>query len=203
MRVVIELLLLASVIAFGAVYAPIALKKLRQRKRPVALPEAPAEAKRLAAGDERLAEAVELRDKIAGLARKKDVGLDRAVVDEVDELLRAMVSLRELKLELAHHLSILPERRIAEDAALLDAATVEAQRRQIAELRQRERGLDAELARAAAGLRETWLGLLEALAQPGNHALASNRVKEQVETLRIRIQAEQEARAALPETVET
>lgn len=195
MRVLVELVLLASIIAFGAVYAPIAWKKLRQRKPSLALPEVPAAARRLAAGDERLAEAVELREKIAGLTKKKDVGLDRAVVDEVDELLAAMVSLRELKLELAHHLSILPERRIAEDAALLDAATVDAQRRQIAELRQREKGLDAELARAAAGLRETWLGLLEALAQPGNHALASNQVKAQVEALRIRIQAEQEARA--------
>jgi hypothetical protein len=195
-RLLLELLLVAGLLAFAAVYIPILWRRARDRKRPVVrvIPAAAPAALRLAQQDERLHEAVSLRDKIADLARKPEVGLDAVVVQEVDELIAAMVSLHETKTQLGQHLATISDERIARDAALLDAESVASQRRQLEALRQRERSLETELARAVAGLRETWLGLLDAMALPGSGPLATDRVRSQIETLRIRIQAEREAR---------
>ncbi len=196
MRILLELLVVAALIAFAAVYVPIVWRRARDRKRPVVriIPAAAPAALRLAQQDERLREAVDLRNKIADLARKPEVGLDGAVVHEVDDLVAEMVSLHDMKTELGRHLATISEERIARDAGLLDAESVASQRRQLETLRQRERSFETELARAVAGLRETWLGLLDAMALPGSGPLASDRVRSQIETLRIRIQAEREAR---------
>jgi hypothetical protein len=197
-RVFIEIILLAALITLGIAYGPVLWRRWRQRRRaPRAepLPPVAPEALRLARQDERIGEAVELRARIAELVGRREVGLDRVLVLEVDELLAAMVGLQELRGQLRSHLASISEERIARDAALLDAATVSEQRRQIEALRQRDRTLEAELARATAGLRETWLGLLEAIAQPGSGAVAHDRIRAQIEGLRIRIQAEREVRA--------
>jgi len=195
-RILLELLVVAALIAFAAVYVPILWRRARDRKRPVVrvIPVAAPAALRLAQQDERLREAVSLRDKIADLARKPEVGLDVAVVHEVDELVAEMVSLHDTKTQLSQHLATISEERIARDAGLLDAESVTNQRRQLEALRQRERSLETELARAVAGLRETWPGLLDAVALPGSGAVASDRVRSQIETLRLRLQAERGAR---------
>ncbi|MFO0748609.1 MAG: hypothetical protein U1F43_23535 [Myxococcota bacterium] len=156
-----------------------------------ALPPAP---RRLAQSDDRVREAVEIRERIADYARRKDIGLDRVVVLEVDELLVTMVELATMRRELEAHLAGVSPARMERDAGLLDAGTLEGQRQQLADLRTRCSNLEAELARAVAGLRETWLGLLDALATPGAGSLAASRTREQVEGLRLRIAAEKEAR---------
>lgn len=196
MRILLELLIAAALIVFAAVYVPILWRRTRDRKRPIVrtIPSAAPAALRLAQQDERLREAVDLRNKIADLARRPDVGLDAVVVAEVDDLVHAMVSLHDMKEQLGQHLATISDERITRDAALLDTESVASQRRQLEALRQRERSLETELARAVAGLRETWLGLLDAIALPGSGAMASDRVRSQIETLRIRIQAEREAR---------
>jgi len=195
-RILLELLLAATLIVFAGVYAPILWRRARDRKRPTikTIPAPPSSVLRLAQGDDRLREAVDLRNKIADVVRKPDVGLDVVIVHEVDDLIAGMVSLHELKTQLGQHLATISDERIARDAALLDPESVATQRRQLEALRQRERSLETELARAVAGLRETWLGLLDAVAQPGSNSLAADRVRSQIQSLRIRIQAEREAR---------
>lgn len=203
MRVFLEIVLLAGLITFGIAYGPVLARRWRERKkapRPEPPPPVSPEALRMARADERIGEAVELRAKIAELVGRRDVGLDRVLVLEVDELIAAMVGLQEIRTALRSHLGTISEERIARDAALLDAATVEEQRRQVEALRMRDRKLEAELARAAAGLRETWLGLLDAIAMPGGGAVAHDRIRAQIETLRVRIQAEREVRAVEVET---
>lgn len=193
MRILLELLAAAAVLSFGAVYVPILLKRMKKAKE-TGVPALAAPARKAAVSDERVREAIDIRERIADYARRKDVGLDRALVLEVDELLVTMCELARMRDELATHLQGLSPERLQRDAALLDAATLDGQRRQIAELRARLQGLEAELARAVSGLRETWLGLLDALATPGAGSLAASRTREQVEGLRVRIAAEKEAR---------
>lgn len=203
MRVFLQIVLLAGLITFGIAYGPVLLRRWRARKkkvRPAPLPPVSPEAQRLARQDERIGEAVELRAKIAELVGREDVGLDRVLVLEVDELIAAMVALQEIRGALRSHLGSISEERLARDAALLDAGTVDEQRRQVESLRARDRKLEAELARATAGLRETWLGLLDAIALPGGGAVAHDRIRAQIETLRVRIQAEREVRAIEVET---
>lgn len=198
MRVFIQIVLLAGLITFGIAYGPVLWRRWRARRRaprPEPLPPVSPEAVRLSRQDERIGEAVELRARIAELVSRREVGLDRVLVLEVDELIAAMVGLQEIRSALRSHLASISEERIARDAALLDAATVSEQRRQLEGLRRRDRTLEAELARATAGLRETWLGLLDAIAQPGSGAVAHDRIRAQIETLRIRIQAEREVRS--------
>jgi len=193
MRTLLILLLVAGLISFGAVYLPIALRRLR-RRRDESVPALAFEARRAAEGDERIREAIDIRERVADYARRKEVGLDRSVVLEIDELLATIVELARMRQELVAHLGALTPERMARDAALLDPATVTDQRRQVEELRGRAAALEVELARAVAGLRETWLGLLDALASPGAGRLATSRTREQIEALRIRIAAEKEAR---------
>lgn len=201
MKVFLELLLIATAISFAAVYIPIGWRRLQRRQearraRPAlqVIPRVAAEAARAATSDERIREALEIRERIADYARRPEVGLDVIVVHEVDLLVASMVELARMRRELESHLGGISEAQLVRDAGLLEPATLHAQRAQIDGLRARARGLEAELARAVAGLRETWLGLLDALAQPGAGSLATTRTRDQVEALRIRIQAEKEAR---------
>ncbi len=201
MKVFLELLLIATAVSFGAVYIPIGWRRWRKREearraRPAlqVIPRVDAEAARATTSDERIREAVVIRERIADYARRPEVGLDVIVVHEVDLLIASMVELARTRRELEDHLGGISEAQLVRDAALLDPATLQAQRLQIDGLRVRARGLEAELARAVAGLRETWLGLLDALAQPGAGGLATARMRDQIEALRIRIQAEKEAR---------
>lgn len=194
MRVFLELLIAAGVLSFGAVYLPILVKRLRAKKDG-AVPLLAAPAKAAAKGDERIREAVDIRERIADYARRKDIGLDRVLVVEVDELIATMVELARMRDDLERHLDGLSPTRLERDAALLEVSVVEGQKRQVDDLRMRVRNLETELARAVAGLRETWLGLLDALATPGAGNLAANRTREQVEGLRLRIAAEKEARS--------
>ena len=198
MRVFLELLLAAGLISFGAVYVPILWKRWKSRKDDSVPPLARA-ARQAAERDERLREAIDIRERIADYARRKDIGLDRVLVSEVDELIATMLELVRLREELVTHLAALTPERLERDAELLDPATLASQRQQVTDLRAREKALEAELARAVSGLRETWLGLLDALATPGAGSLAATRTREQVETLRIRIAAEKEARTELHE----
>ncbi|MCC6620435.1 MAG: hypothetical protein IT385_04230 [Deltaproteobacteria bacterium] len=193
MRTLLILLLVASLISFGVVYLPIVIGRIR-RRRDESVPLLGFDARRAAERDERIREAVDIRERIADYARRKDVGLDRSLVVEVDELIATMLELARIRHELLAHLEALTPDRLARDAALLDAGTLAAQRRQVDELRRRADALEGELARAASGLRETWLGLLDALATPGAGSLAATRTREQIEALRIRIAAEKEAR---------
>lgn len=203
MRTLFFLILAASAIAFLFAYGPIVVRRLRARKGapPPAWAEVPARAVHLAREDERMREAVEIRNRIAELARKPEVGLGDVVVREVDDLVDAMVSLYDTKTALGRHLVSISEARIERDEGLLDPVSVAAQRRQLADLRQREKAFETELARAVAGLRETWLGLLDAIAKPGGGLVAAERVRQQIETLRIRIQAEREARTEVEDSM--
>jgi hypothetical protein len=203
-RLFIELLLIATIIVVSYTYGPILWRRWRERQLRPRLRERPRLAPRaihLAAEDERMREAVDLRNKIAELADKPEVGLDDAVVHEVDELIAGMVALHDTKAALAHHLLAISEERLRRDEALLEPESVANQRRQLEALRQRGRTLEAELARAVAGLREAWLGLLDALAQPGGGLVSGDRVRAQIETLRIRVQAEREARSEVEVTL--
>lgn len=198
MRTLFEILAIAAVVSFGAVYVPLLVRRVRARKD-TGVPALAFATRRAAEGDERLREALEIRERMAEYARRKDVGLDRALVLEVDELIATMLELQRMRVELRAHLSAVSPARLERDAALLDAGTVEGQRRQLADLSRRADDLEAELARAVAGLRETWLGLLDALATPGAGSLAATRTREQVDGLKLRIAAEKEARTDVGE----
>jgi hypothetical protein len=203
-RLFIELLLIATIIVVSYTYGPILWRRWRERQlrpRPRERPRLAPRAIHLAAEDERMREAVDLRNKIAELADKPEVGLDDAVVHEVDELIAGMVALHDTKAALAHHLLAISEERLRRDEALLEPESVANQRRQLEALRQRGRTLEAELARAVAGLREAWLGLLDALAQRGGGLVSGDRGRAQIETLRIRVQAEREARSEVEVTL--
>lgn len=203
MRVVLEVVLVAAALAFATVYLPILWRRMsaaraRRMALPPPIPPAPAEARALVARpgvDSRVREAVELRERIAELARKREVGLDAGVVTDVDLLLGALVELHALSASLGTHLEAFSDANLARDSGLVDPASIARQREQVAALGARKRGLDAEIAQAVSGLRETWLGLLDALAQPGGGADLTRRTRAQVETLRVRIAAEREVRA--------
>lgn len=204
MRVVLEIVFVASALAFAAVYLPILWRRAqaasaKKKALPPPIPAAPPAARALVAVDARLHEAVEIRERIAELARKKEVGLDGGVVTDVDLLLVAMVELHALSASLGAHLEAFSDTNLARDSGLVDPAAIARQREQAAALGVRKRGLDAEIAQAVSGLRETWLGLLDALAQPGGGADLAQRTRAQVETLRVRIAAEREVRAELHE----
>lgn len=205
MRFFLELLLIAALLAVIYAYGPVLWRRLTASGKEEGAParsKLTARARHLAKEDERLREAVELRDKIADLTKRPKVGLGDDVVHEVDELIEAMVGIYDTRAALSQHLAGFTEERLARDQALLDAASLARQRRQLDQLRTRERGLEAELARATAGLRDTWLGLLDALAQSGGGAVTAERVRAQIESLRIRVQAEREARSELEVSIE-
>ncbi len=200
MRVVIEVLLLGGALAFVSVYGPIWWKKLRARKAERSqVPELDAKLRKACASDERLSEALEIRDRIAGYASKSDVGLDSRLVEDVDVLIGGLVALMATARELGQHLAGFTPERLERDAAVLDAGAVTRQKGQVEALRQKRQALEAEVVRAVSGLREAWLSLIDALSRP--HAGSPVSVaREQVEALNLRVSAEHEARSAEVET---
>lgn len=196
MRLVLEILALGTLIAFALTYAPIWAKRLRARRAAAreVVPTLEGRLRAYCGRDERLTEALEIRDRIAGYAAREEVGLDPRLIVDVDTLIAGMVALDETARELGRHLDALPVTRLARDAALLDGDAAARQARQIEALRQKRASLEGELVRAVAGLREAWLGLIDALSRPdvGSPVRVA---REQVEALNLRVSAEREARA--------
>jgi hypothetical protein len=200
LRVVIEVLLLGGALAFVWVYGPIWWKRVRARKvERKAVPEIDGKLRKACAGDERLSEALEIRDRMAGYAARDEVGLDVRLVEDVDILIAGLVALTGTARELGQHLAGFTRERLERDAAVLDEGAITRQKGQVEALKQKRQALEAEVVRAVSGLREAWLSLIDALSRP--HAGSPVSVaREQVEALNLRVQAEREARAVEVET---
>lgn len=191
---VLGMLGVAALVVLGVAFVPRVPRVWRRwrEQRVVRRSERSPPTRRTAADNDRIAEAMEIRERIATYAQRKNFGFDAALTTEVDLLIESMVAIAQMRRELEADLRGIGD-RLARDAELLDQGVVDAQRHQIYSLRIRARSLETELARAVAGLRETWLGLLEAMNRTDSGNLATTRTHEQVESLRIWIQAEREA----------
>ncbi len=152
----------------------------------------------LGAVDERLQEAVNMRDKLADLAGRPDNALDREVVYDVDELIASVSDVVELRIELERHLQVLDQEQLQRDAELLHEDAAERQGRMLATVEERPGQLNGEIATAVGDLRELYLHVLDNLQKPG---LASDTVVQQTRDraaqLRSRIEAEQELKRYL------
>jgi len=152
----------------------------------------------LAAVDERLQEAVNMRDRLAELAAREDNSLDREVVYDVDELIASVSDVIELRIELERHLQVVDRQRLEQDAELLDEATAEKQQKMLATVSDRPEQLTTEVVAAVGDLRNLYLHVLDNLQNP---SLAGDTVIQQTRdraaALRSRLEAERELKIFL------
>ena len=170
---------------------------IRRRNR-TRIREMPERWRLLAAVDERLQEAVQMRDRLAELASRADNNLDREIVYDVDELIASVSDVVELRIELERHLRVLDRERLERDAEMLDDETAARQKRMLATVDERPEQLNSEIVAAVGDLQNLYLHVLDNLQNP---ELSSDSVvqtaRDRATALRTRLEAERELKTFL------
>ena len=169
-----------------------------RRRNQARIREMPERWRLLAAVDDRLQEAVHMRDRLAELAGRADNNLDREVVYDVDELIASVSDVVELRIELERHLRVLDRARLEKDAEMLDEDTAERQKRMLATVDERPEQLNGEIVAAVGDLQNLYLHVLDNLQNP---ELSSDSVvqtaRDRAAALRTRLEAERELKTFL------
>ncbi|MCB9729178.1 MAG: hypothetical protein H6744_18970 [Deltaproteobacteria bacterium] len=193
MLLVLRGLLVIAILAAVAVALRRAGAGLRRRRR-----RAPAEWRALARGEARLAQALDLRERLASLASRRSTLVDESLVEEVDQVLEPLVDLASLRRELDQHLRGLDPEATAREAAALGPERASRVRSSVEALIARRDRLAAQEVEVVAGLREIYLDLLDGVTGGASElASAADRTRSLGESVRLRVESEREVRALL------
>jgi hypothetical protein len=185
---------LIRVVVFAALVAGLVVVVRRLLPRVVVRRRAlPAQWREVAKRDERVSQALDLRERLARLATRATSLVDDRLVAEVDEVVEPLVALAELRLELESHLAGLDPAAAARDAAALGPERAERLLASYEALVARRQRLAAQASEVVTGLREIYLDVIDGVSgSAGTLEGAAARTRALGESVRLRVEAERE-----------